>query len=148
MGRPCNRFFWCRFKRRRLRVWLVHGCLVWRGLDRTRLAFLGSLPFALPLVSLLYPPVALDKPWKINKVCRDKFNSDRRSHRMKLKSSTDLDCRQKSRHTRLREIFWRLMEVWFSENLGQNLTGVAISGHSGHSRPTSARIEPGETSSK
>ena len=66
--------------------------------------------------------------------------------------------------TRLGEKFWGFTGVRFSKNLGQNQTGVAISGHSerishgvirskvgrpvvSHSpsgRPTSERITPGE----
>ena len=67
-------------------------------------------------------------------------------------------------HVRPREFFWRFTAVWFSKNLGQNLTGVEISGsserispgpirsevgcpevsHSPPGRQTSERIGPGE----
>ena len=42
-----------------------------------------------------------------------------------------------------REIFWRFMAVWFSKNLGQNLSGVAISGHLERFSPGSNGSEVG-----
>ena len=45
--------------------------------------------------------------------------------------------------TRPRDNFWGFTGVWFSKNLGQNVSGVAISGHSERILPGVIRSEVG-----